>query len=135
VERLTIGALAAAGGVNVETIRYYERRGLLPPPGRSGAGYRQYSADDLWRLGFIRRAKGLGFTLAEIAELLGRRTDRSGLDVLAAAQAKLAQVETDIAELQALRSNLRCLVQTCETGDMADCLDLAVDAVREPGTA
>jgi DNA-binding transcriptional MerR regulator len=132
VERLTIGALAAAGGVNVETIRYYERRGLLPPPDRSGAGYRQYSGDDLWRLGFIRRAKGLGFTLAEIAELLGRGTERSVVEVLAAARAKLAQVEADIASLVTLRSNLQRLVQTCETGDMADCLDLAL-APDDPG--
>ncbi|HKA04646.1 MAG TPA: MerR family transcriptional regulator, partial [Acidimicrobiales bacterium] len=88
---MTIGALATAAGISVETIRYYERRGLLPAPGRTGAGYRQYSGDDLWRLGFIRRAKDLGFTLAEITELLGRRTDRSVLEVLAAAQAKLAQ--------------------------------------------
>ena len=129
MERLTIGALAAAGVVNVETIRYYERRGLLPPPDRSGAGYRQYSGDDLWRLGFIRRAKGLGFTLAEIAELLGRRTERSVVEVLAAARAKLAEVEADIASLVTLRSNLQRLVQTCETGDMADCLDLSL----EPG--
>jgi DNA-binding transcriptional MerR regulator len=119
--------LAAAGGVNVETIRYYERRGLLPAPGRSGAGYRQYSDDDLWRLGFIRRAKGLGFTLAEIADLLGRRHDRSVLEVLAAARAKLVQVEQDIAGLVALHSNLRRLVQTCETGDLTDCLNLSLD--------
>ena len=132
MERLTIGALAAAGGVNVETIRYYERRGLLPPPGRSGAGYRQYGADDLWRLGFIKRAKGLGFTLAEIAELLGRRTDRSVVEVLLAAQAKLAEVDADIAALVTLRSNLRRLVHTCETGDMADCLDLSPEP-DEPG--
>ena len=132
MERLTIGALATAGGVNVETIRYYERRGLLPPPDRSGAGYRQYSPDDLWRLGFIRRAKGLGFTLAEIAELLGRRTDRSVVEVLAAARAKLAEVEADIAGLVMLRSNLDRLVQTCETGDMADCLDLSPES-DDPG--
>jgi MerR family mercuric resistance operon transcriptional regulator len=131
MERLTIGALAAAGGVNVETIRYYERRGLLPAPDRSGAGYRQYRAEDLWRLGFIRRAKGLGFTLAEIAELLGRRSD-SVVEVLAAARAKLAQVEADIAGLVTLRSNLQRLVQTCETGDMADCLDLSL-APDDPG--
>ena len=128
MERLTIGALATAGGVNVETIRYYERRGLLPPPDRSGAGYRQYSADDLWRLGFIRRAKGLGFTLAEIAELLGRDTERSVVEVLAAARTKLAEVEADIAGLLTLRSNLQRLVQTCEAGDLADCLDLSLNA-------
>jgi DNA-binding transcriptional MerR regulator len=134
VERLTIGALATAAGISVETVRYYERRGLLPAPDRTGAGYRQYRSDDLWRLGFIRRAKGLGFTLAEIADLLGRRTERSVLEVLAAAQAKLAQTEDDIAALEALRRNLQRLVQTCETGDMADCLDLSLDAATLPPT-
>jgi DNA-binding transcriptional MerR regulator len=127
VERLTIGALATAGGVNVETIRYYERRGLLLPPGRSGSGYRQYTGDDLWRLQLIRRAKGLGFTLTEIGELLGG-FDRSVLDVLGVAQGKLTQIEGEIAELHRLRTRLQRLVQTCETGDAADCLDLTVDA-------
>ena len=127
MERLTIGALATAGGVNVETIRYYERRGLLLPPGRSGSGYRQYTGDDLWRLQLIRRAKGLGFTLTEIGELLGG-FDRSVLDVLGVAQGKLTQIEGEIAELHRLRTRLQRLVQTCETGDAADCLDLTVDA-------
>ena len=71
----TIGRLAETAGVNVETVRYYERRGLLEQPPRPGQGYRQYSDADVWRLQFIRRGKDLGFTLAEIAELLGPEGD------------------------------------------------------------
>jgi MerR family transcriptional regulator, copper efflux regulator len=70
VEVLSIGQLAEAAGVHIETIRYYERRGLLPEPPRSAAGYRQYGPDDLWRLEFVGRAKTLGFTLTEVGELL-----------------------------------------------------------------
>ena len=66
---MTIGQLASAAGINVETVRYYERRGLLAQPER-GDGYREYSQDDVERLAFVRRAKALGFTLAEIRSLL-----------------------------------------------------------------
>jgi DNA-binding transcriptional MerR regulator len=129
VEQLTIGALAAMAGVNVETIRYYERRGLLLPPRRSQSGYRLYGDDDRWRLAFIRRAKDLGFTLTEIAELLGHGTV---MDVLTAAQAKLDQVDRDMASLARLRAQLQQLVRTCETGDAVDCLDLGVGAAVTP---
>ncbi|MPY94460.1 MAG: MerR family transcriptional regulator, partial [Acidimicrobiia bacterium] len=64
VGTFTVGQLAREAGVNVETIRYYERRGLLPSPPRTHAGDRRYSEDDIWRLAFVRRAKDLGFTLA-----------------------------------------------------------------------
>ncbi len=69
--RLTIGKFAAAEGVSVETVRFYQRRGLLSLPERHGSGYREYTDDDRWRLAFIRRARLLGFTLGEITELLG----------------------------------------------------------------
>ena len=74
---LTISRLAEQAGVHIETIRYYERRGLLAPPPRTEAGYRQYSAGDVWRLEFIQRAKQLGFTLNEIIELFGPDGARS----------------------------------------------------------
>ena len=122
-DTLTIGGLAAAAGVHIETIRYYERRGLLSPAGRTSAGYRQFDADDVWRLAFIRRAKDLGFTLTEIADLLG--ADRSVLDVLEAAQAKLVTVDTQIDQLRHQRGQLTQLVATCQTGDAGDCLDLS----------
>jgi|SRR5215207_4072892 len=122
-EALTIGTLAAAVGVHIETIRYYERRGLLSPAARTSAGYRQFDDGDVWRLRFIRRAKALGFTLAEIGDLLG--PDHSVLDVLAAAQAKVMAVDAQIEQLRHQRQQLSQLVATCETGDAAECLDLS----------
>jgi DNA-binding transcriptional MerR regulator len=110
----TIGMLARSANVNVETIRYYERRGLLEQPAR-GDGYRQYSDDDLARLRFVRRAKELGFTLSEIRELVGTE-DRSADEVLAAARTKLAAVEADVARLEVLRGRLQELVRLCEDG-------------------
>jgi MerR family transcriptional regulator, copper efflux regulator len=80
---LTIGRLAKQAGVNIDTIRYYERNGLLPPPLRRASGYREYAAADVARLSFIRRSKELGFTLAEIAELLSL-TGARGTDMRSA---------------------------------------------------
>ncbi len=95
----TIGKLAEAAGVNVETVRYYERRGLLEQPPRPGQGYRQYSDADVWRLQFIRRGKDLGFTLAEIADLLGPDGERSSDAIRRAARAKIDLVDQRIGEL------------------------------------
>ena len=122
----TIGRLAAAAGVTVETVRYYERRGLLEQPERS-VGYREYSQDDVDRLAFVRRAKALGFTLAEIRALLAAAGTGSIADVLAAARAKMAAVDGEIRTLQATRSRLSHLVRVCEAGD-ADCVALEVPA-------
>jgi DNA-binding transcriptional MerR regulator len=119
--RMTIGKLAAAGGVSVETVRFYQRRGLLAEPERRGSGYREYSDADRSRLEFIRRARQLGFTLGEIADLLGPvQAD----DIARAAQAKLAAVSGQIAELTRLRCRLRQLVRVCEHGDGAECAAL-----------
>jgi DNA-binding transcriptional MerR regulator len=120
----TIGKLASAAGVHVETIRYYERRGLLAPPPRSVGGYRQYSSDDLWRLQFVARGKRLGFTLAEIAEIMG--TDRSAPAILEAAQAKLTAVEARQRELAQVHCRLRHLVDLCTHGADADCTALRI---------
>lgn len=122
----TIGKLAAGAGVHVETIRYYERRGLIEQPPRSPGGYRQYSAEDLWRLRFIARGKELGFTLAEIATVLGPDGGGSTASVLAAARAKLAAVEEQIQELARVRCRLHQLAELCEDGDDADCVALRV---------
>jgi DNA-binding transcriptional MerR regulator len=122
---MTIGELAAAARVNVETIRYYEREGILPEPPRSPSGYRRYSDTDRWRLAFIRRGKALGFTLKEIAELLGAGEERSVPEVLSLAEKRLALVEQDLADLTRSRDQLRRLIETCETGADDDCLDLA----------
>lgn len=122
---LTIGELATAARVNVETIRYYEREGILPEPPRTASGYRQYSDVDRWRLAFIRRGKDLGFTLKDIAELLGAGEERSVPEVLSLAEKRLALVERDLADLTRSRDQLRRLIETCATGSDTDCLDLA----------
>jgi DNA-binding transcriptional MerR regulator len=121
---LTIGKLAAAEGVGVETVRFYQRRGLLAQPERRASGYRLYSEADQWRLAFIRRARALGFTLAEIADLLGPAEARSAADIAQAAEAKLVAVDEQIRELALLRCRLRRLVQVCEHGDNDDCVAL-----------
>ena len=112
---LTLGALARAAGVNPETIRYYERRGLLPEPPRTAAGYRQYDAGDAERVALILRAKDLGFTLAEIGELL----DGGGTaaEVLAAARQRLADLDERAARLDRQRGRLRQLLRACEAGE------------------
>jgi DNA-binding transcriptional MerR regulator len=121
----TIGRLVDAAGVNVETVRYYERRGLLEPPVRHGSDYREYADTDVARLRFIRRAKALGFTLAEIRELLTAADSGCADGVLVAARAKLTQVEADRAELDALRARLARLVDVCADGS-DDCVTLEI---------
>ncbi len=121
---MTIGKFAAAQGVSVETIRFYQRRGLLTQPERRGSGFREYSEEDLWRLAFIRRAQQLGFTLGEIAELLGPAQARSADDILRAAEAKLSAVGEQLAELARLQCRLRRLVQVCAHGSRDDCVAL-----------
>ena len=122
----TIGKLAESAGVNVETVRYYERRGLLEQPPRPGQGYRQYSDDDVWRLQFIRRGKDLGFTLAEIADLLGPDGERSSEAVRRAARAKIDLVDQRIRELAETRARLEQLADLCERGDGRDCQALQI---------
>lgn len=124
---LTISRLAKQARVNIETIRYYERRGLLEEPPRSGAGYRQYSESDVWRLEFIQRAKQLGFTLAEISELFGPDGVRSADEVLDAAHARLAAVGETMRRLAVQHCQLRRLVDVCQHGDGAACRSLLMD--------
>jgi DNA-binding transcriptional MerR regulator len=113
------GELAAAAGVNRQTLRYYERRRLLPEPARSLGGHREYPADALRRLRAIKAAQRLGFTLDEIAELLPGR----GPGLAERAGAKLADVDARLAELLALRATL---VEVIDTG----CADLAACAAE-----
>jgi DNA-binding transcriptional MerR regulator len=121
---LTIGKFADAEGVGVETVRFYQRRGLLAQPDRGRSGFREYTEDDRWRLAFIRRARRLGFTLAEISDLLGPAEARSTDEIVRAAEAKLAAVAGQLAELARLQCRLRRLVQVCAHGSSADCLAL-----------
>jgi DNA-binding transcriptional MerR regulator len=125
---MTIGKLAAAEGVSVETVRFYQRRGLLAEPERRSSGYREYSDADRDRLVFIRRARQLGFTLQEIADLLG--PVQAG-DIARAAQARLAAVNGQIADLTRQRCRLRQLVQICEHGSGAECAALLLAGTQE----
>jgi DNA-binding transcriptional MerR regulator len=121
---MTIGQLADAAGVNLETVRYYERRGLLPEPPRTPAGYRQYGPAELWRLRLIGRAKRLGFTLAEIGELLtgdGEPDEPPADRVLAAARARIGAVDETIRDLAEQRTRLEQLIGVCTDGPAADC--------------
>ena len=112
---MKIGALAKQANVNIDTVRYYERQGLLPAPQRLMSGYRQYETGDVTRLRFVRRAKALGFTLIEIRELLTlsshREDDMAGMK--AAAIEKLADVEDKLTELTRIRDGLKALVASC----------------------
>src|SRR5215472_6581628 len=121
---LTIGKLAAEAGVSVETVRFYQRRGLLVLPERRGSGFREYTPADQWRLAFIGRARQLGFTLTEIGDLVGPAEARSTAGIAQAAEAKLAAIAEQIADLTALQCRLRRLVQVCAQGSRDDCAAL-----------
>ena len=129
---MTIGKLAAGEGVGVETVRFYQRRGLLALPDRASSGFREYSEDDRRRLAFIRRARQLGFTLGEISDLLGAGAgdERSTGDIIQAAEAKLAAISQQIRDLAQLQCRLRRLVQVCAHGDSEDCVALHLDLVE-----
>lgn len=121
---MTIGRVAEQAGVGIETVRFYEREGLLSEPNRSASGYRLYDADVVARLQFVRRAKELGFTLSEIKELLSLRVDAttSRQDMRAKAQAKIEDIESKIKTLQRMKKALSGLIQECcAKGDGAEC--------------
>jgi len=112
---ITIGAVAKRAGVPIDTIRYYEREGLLPEPRRRASGYRSYDESAVAQLRFIRRAKDLGFTLEEIRGLLTLSHDRRrGVKaVKKRAEERLAAIDARIAELQRVRDGLAELVASC----------------------
>jgi Hg(II)-responsive transcriptional regulator len=120
---MRIGAAAAQAGVNVQTLRYYERRGLLPRPPRRTSGYREFPADAVRIVRFIKRAQDLGFTLDEIEELLRLRTDtrRDRARIRAVAARRVRDIERRIAELQAMNTALSHLVHCCEEGSTLEC--------------
>src|SRR5690606_38774825 len=124
MQTMTIGRLAEKAGVNIDTIRYYERNGLLPPAVRRPSGYREYRDTDVQRLRFIRRAKDLGFRLGEINELLSLSADRDGdmRGVKRRAEQRLEQVERRIQELQRVRRGLKKLIAACPGhGELKGC--------------
>lgn len=121
---LTIGQVAKRAGIGVETVRYYEREGLLEAPERRPSGYRQFNEGIVARLRFIRRAKDLGFTLNEIKELLSLRLDPSTTcaDVKKRAEAKITDIEGRIDSLKRMRRSLVKLTKGCRgQGVTSDC--------------
>lgn len=116
--RLKIGEFSRLAGVNLQTVRYYERQRLLPKPLRSPAGYRVFSPDSLHRLQFIRRAKRAGFSLVEIRKLLTLRTTPgvTRAEIRARAEAKVADIDTKIKNLRAMRRSLQKLIEGCQGG-------------------
>jgi MerR family copper efflux transcriptional regulator len=116
--------LAKRGGVNLETIRYYERVGLLPKTPRSGSGYRQFSPESVRRVRFIKRAQELGFSLKEIKELLALRiaSGSTRADVRKRAEAKIADIEGKVQHLRAMKKALVRLTESCcGSGPASDC--------------
>lgn len=121
---LTIGKVADQAGVGVETVRFYEREGLIDEPPRRASGYRQYEPDVVLRIRFIRHAKELGFTLREIQELLELRVDPESTcaDVRGRAKAKVEDIEGRIESLQRMKAALERLARKCRgAGPTADC--------------
>lgn len=124
MKELTIGQVAKGGGVNVETIRYYERQGLIPPPPRRESGYRQYPEDTVNRVRFIKRAQELGFSLKEISDLLSLRVvpGVNCSEVKRRAEAKIANIEEKIFTLQGMKQALAKLATTCSgRGPTSEC--------------
>ena len=121
--RIAIGALSKHTGTNIETIRYYERVGLLPAPARSSGGYRLYGTDQLKRLSFIRRARALGFSVAEVRTLLtlADQRRRPCAEVRGVAAAHLEDVKGKIADLKAMERVLADTIARCEAGSGSHC--------------
>lgn len=123
-QTMKIGDVARASGVSVETVRYYEKQGLLPRAPRRRSGYREFTLDAVRRLRFVHRAKDLGFTLREIRELLSLRVGRGTTcaDVRVRATAKLHEVDARIADLRRVRRALARLVASCgDDGPTGEC--------------
>ena len=120
---MKIGELSKATGTNIETVRYYERIGLLPAPDRTAANYRSYGETHRARLAFVRHSRELGFTIEEIRSLLdlSDHPDRDCMEADRIATRHLDQVEAKIAQLEALRDELTRIVGRCRGGVAADC--------------
>jgi len=124
MKSLTIGRLAKEAGVNLETVRFYERRGLLPRPPRSASGYRLFPVEAARRLRFIRRAQELGFSLKEVGELLSLRVSRrtTSATIRARAEAKIADIQRKISSLESMKKTLQKLTKVCDgCAPLAEC--------------
>lgn len=133
MDAFTIGHAARSAGTKVQTVRYYEQIGLLPPPDRSDGNQRLYSRAEIARLGFIRHARGLGFAISAIRELLqmADRPDMPCHEVDAIAARHLEEVKARIAQMQALQAELERMLSECACGVIADCR--VIEALNENG--
>ncbi|MDR2789299.1 MAG: heavy metal-responsive transcriptional regulator [Candidatus Accumulibacter sp.] len=131
---MSIGDLARKTGVSAVKLRYYEREGLLPHPRRGSSGYREYGAEAAGQVSFILRAKALGFSLEEIADLLNLSADaESGVaGVKARASRRLAEIEKQIAHLDGIRARLASLVSACPGHGPLECCPI-LSAIRDGG--
>ena len=132
---MNIGQAADRSGVSAKTIRYYESIGLIPPAARTEGGYRTYSEKDVATLRFVQHARGLGFSVKDVARLLDlwRNQQRASADVKALALAHVAEVDRKIAELRRIRKTLLHLTRRCHGDERPDCPileELAADAVE-----
>jgi len=127
-----IGQLAKRAGVAIDTVRYYERNGLLLPAGRLASGYRRYGEPELKRLRFIRRAKALGFSLDDVRELLTLSDSEDVAQIKRTAQAKLGDVERRLAELERIRAGLQTLITACPGHGRADTCPILNALDQEP---
>ena len=134
---MKIGELASATATKVETVRYYEKIELLPPPARTSANYRTYGNDHLARLSFIRRARDLGFTLEAVRELLTLSDDKAqSCDAVdGIARVHLTEIDRKVADLTALRGELDRIIGSCRHGTVADCKIIETLAPRGKDTA
>lgn len=140
---LRTGALALRAGVNIQTLRFYEKRGLLAEPPRRESGYREYPASTVQLVRFIKRAQGLGFSLEEVKDLLALRNDGETrcADVRVTAEDKIADIESKMKQLDAMRRALTQLVGSCREGRSGHCPllesldDEPEDPARLPSTA
>lgn len=130
---MQIGEVAVNAGVNIQTLRYYERRGLLPKPRRRDSGYREYDSETVQLVRFIKRAQELGFTLSEVAELVQlRKIDpRRPTKVRALATAKLEDIEQKMQRLGAMRQALLGLVEECACRDKTPACAI-IEALNDP---
>jgi MerR family transcriptional regulator, mercuric resistance operon regulatory protein len=138
MKEMTIAGLARAGGVGVETVRYYQRRGLLPTPKRPGdaghgGGVRRYTEEDVRKLRFIRSAQAAGFTLEEIAELIALDATDDRPRARELARERIAALDAKIAELNAARNALSRLARECGAGSSGPCP--IITAFEYPGTS
>ena len=129
---LSIGQLASAANVAIDTIRYYERNDLISPASRLASGYRRYGMAELKRLRFIRRAKTLGFSLDDIRALLALSKEEDISKVKRAAQNKLEDIDERIAELQRIRAGLHALIDACPGHGRADACPILNALSQEP---